>query len=249
MTDSIEAIFFDIGNTLRVLIKDEPYQAEARQRIVDLLGSDESPESFCQKLDARYKVYRKWAFEKLIETNEAELWTRWLAPEFPADKVAAQAVELTYQYRQSMGRRVVQRNGREVVIELYKRGYLLGIISNVITSREIPDWMDADGFTPYFKAVVLSSVFGRRKPEPSIYLEAARIAGVDPAHCVYIGDNLKRDVTGTRQAGFGMVILLLDPEDEGDPPITDENRPDVVINEFCELLNIFPMRDPVYGLR
>jgi putative hydrolase of the HAD superfamily len=248
MPQNIEAIFLDIGNTLRILVKDEPYQAQARQRIVDLLGSAEDPAAFCEKLDARYKIYRKWAFENLVEASEAELWTRWLAPEFAADTVAARAVELTFEFRQSMGRRVVARDGREVVVELFQRGYLLGIISNVITSREIPDWMDADGFTPYFKSVVLSSVFGRRKPDPAIYLEAARLAGVDPSRCVYVGDNLKRDVTGTRQAGFGMVIILLDPDDE-DTPIADDNRPDVIIHELRELLDIFPVRDPVYGSR
>ena len=237
----IEAIFLDLGNTLRILVKDEVHQLQARQKIVELVGSDENPAAFCEKLDARYKAYRKWAFENLREAPEAELWTRWLAPEFPAERIASLAVELTYQYRQSMGRRTVQRDGKEVVKELSERGYTLGIISNVITSREIPDWLDADGFSKYFKSVVLSSVFGRRKPDPAIYLEAARIAGVEPARCVYVGDNLKRDVTGTRQAGFGMVIILLDPAEADEELISEENRPDVIIHEFRELLDIFPL--------
>jgi len=245
MSHEIEAIFLDLGNTLRILQKDEAYQARARVRIVELLESRENPEEFRVKLDARYKLYRKWAFENLLEANEAELWTRWLAPEYPAEKVASRAVELTYQFRLSMGRRVLQRDGREVVQELHRRGYILGIISNVITSQEIPDWMDAEGFTPYFKSVVLSSVFGRRKPDPAIYLEAAERAGVEPRRCVYVGDNLKRDVSGTRQAGFGMVIILLDPAEEDQAPIEPENQPDLLIHQFRELLDIFPAREPV----
>ena len=237
----IEAIFLDLGNTLRILVKDEVHQLHARQKLVELVGSDENPAAFCERLDSRYKVYRKWAFENLREAPEAELWTRWLAPEFPAERLTPLAVELTYLYRQSMGRRVVQRDGKKVVKELSKRGYTLGIISNVITSREIPDWLAADGYSKYFKSVVLSSVFGRRKPDPAIYLEAARIAGVEPARCVYVGDNLKRDVTGTRQAGFGMVIILLDPAEADEELISVENRPDVIIYEFRELLDIFPL--------
>ncbi|MBP1692931.1 MAG: HAD-superfamily hydrolase subfamily variant 1 [Chloroflexi bacterium] len=247
MGQSIEAIFIDLGNTLRILIKDQAHMAQARRKIVELVGTDESPETFCEKLDTRYKTYRKWAFENLTEAPEPELWTRWLTPEFPADKIAPLGVELTYQYRQSMGRRVVVERGKEVVIELYKRGYILGLISNVITSREIPDWMDADGFTPYFKSVVLSSVFGKRKPDPSIYLEAARLAGVEPSQCVYVGDNLKRDVTGARQAGFGMVVIMISPEELAEATITDENRPDSVIHEFSELLDIFPAREHIHG--
>jgi len=242
MKPDIQAIFLDLGNTLRKLVKDEAHMALARRKITELVETDENPESFCDKLNARYKIYRKWAFENLTEAPEAELWTRWLAPELPAEKIAPLGVELTYQYRQSMGRRVVVDSGREVVVELHRRGYILGIISNVITSREIPNWIEADGFAPYFKSVVLSSEFGKRKPDPSIYIEAARIAGVDPIHCVYVGDNLKRDVTGTRQAGFGMVVILLDPAVAEAESVTEDNRPDLIIYEFRKLLDIFPDR-------
>ena len=240
MTHHIEAIFLDLGNTLRILVKDQEHMARARQRIVDLAGTDEDPAVFCEKLNERYKVYRKWAFEHLIEAPESELWTRWLVPEFPAEKIAPLGGELTFQFRQSMGRRVVVENGREVVQELQRRGYVLGIISNLIGSREIPEWLEVDGFAPYFKSVVLSSVFGKRKPDPSIYLEAARRAGVEPSCCAYVGDNLKRDVTGTRAAGFGMVIIMIPPEALDQETIIDKNRPDLIIHEFKELLDIFP---------
>jgi putative hydrolase of the HAD superfamily len=246
MTPNIQAIFLDLGNTLRILIKDPEHMASARQKLAVLVGTREDPEAFFAKLNERYKAYRKWAFDNLVEAPESELWTRWLAPEFPADEIARLGVELTYQFRQSMGRRVVVEHGKEVVEELYRRGYTLGIISNVITSQEIPDWMQADGFTPYFKSVVLSSVFGKRKPDPAIYIEAARVAGVEPGQCVYIGDNLKRDVTGARAARFGMVVILIDPaelaEAEAAGTITAENRPDVVIQSFSQLLEIFPAR-------
>ena len=240
MAHDIQAIFLDLGNTLRILLKDADHQAAARRKIAELVGTDEDPEAFCEKLNTRYKDYRKWAFEHLTEAPEAELWTRWLVPEFPAERIAPLGVELTYQFRQSMGRRVVVDHGQEVVAELHRRGYTLGIISNLIGSREIPDWLEAEGFALYFKSVVLSSIFGKRKPDPAIYLEAARIAGVKPSQCVYVGDNLKRDVTGTRQAGFGMVIIMISPEELAEETITDENRPDVMIHEFKELLDIFP---------
>ncbi len=240
MPPHIDAIFLDLGNTLRVLIKDQEHMARARQEIVRLLETEEDPLAFCEKLDTRYKVYRKWAFENLAEAPEVDLWTHWLVPEFAAEKVAPLGVELTYQFRQAMGRRVLVEGGREVLEELQVRGYTLGIISNLIGTREIPDWLDADGFAPYFKSVVLSSVFGKRKPDPSIYYEAARRAGVAPAHCAYVGDNLKRDVTGSRAAGFGMVVILISPEELAGEIITDDNRPDVIIHDFKELLDLFP---------
>jgi putative hydrolase of the HAD superfamily len=242
MDKNIQAVFIDLGNTLRVLLKDEAHMARARGEIVRLLGIDEDPVEFVKKLDERYKVYRKWAFENLAEAPEADLWTLWLVPEFPADKVAPLGAELTYQYRQSMGRRVVVEGGREVVEELQKRGYTLGIISNLIGTREIPEWLVAENFAPYFKSVVLSSVLGIRKPSPEIYLEAARRAGVEPSRCAYVGDNLKRDVTGTRASGFGMIIIMISPEELAEAEITAENQPDVIIHQFRQLLDVFPAR-------
>lgn len=240
MYSEIEAIFLDLGNTLRMLTKNEAHQSAARQRICQLVGTGEDPASFVSKLDERYKEYRKWALAELKEAPESEMWTRWLAPDFPADLIAPLGAELTYQYRQSMGLRVVVEGGRQVVDTLYRRGYTLGIISNLIGTREIPEWLEAEDYSRYFKAVALSSVMGIRKPDPAIYLEAARRTGVEPARCAYVGDNLKRDVTGTYAAGFGMLILMITPEELAATEITDANRPDAFIHQFTELLDIFP---------
>ena len=242
MTNAIEAIFLDLGHTLRIPLHDDVHQAHARREIAHLLKTSEDPEIFFAKLEARYEGYRRWALETMQEAPELELWSRWLTPEIPPDTITPLSAELTYQYRQSLGRRVVMDGSREVLDELQRRGYTLGIISNLIGTREIPEWLAAEDYSHYFKSVVLSSVFGRRKPHPSIYLEAARQAGVEPANCVYVGDNLKRDVTGTRAAGFGMAIILISPEKLATAMITDVNRPDVTIHSFHELLEIFPVR-------
>jgi HAD superfamily hydrolase (TIGR01549 family) len=242
MRPEIEAIFIDLGNTMRVLVKDEAHQSIARKKIAELVGCQESPEELCQRIDERYKTYRKWAFQTMIEAPESELWSRWLLPEYPVEQLAPIATELTYQFRQSNGRRELQKDARQVVIELDRRGYRLGIISNVISTKEIPDWLEADGFSPYFKSVVLSSLLGRRKPDPEVYWEAARRIGVVPEKCVYVGDNPARDVVGTRNAGFGMIILLMDDQAIAKEPPQGETIPDLIIHEFSELLDVFPGR-------
>ena len=239
MTYQIDAIFLDIGNTLRILLKEPEYMAAARQRIAALIGLEDSADDFYLELDKRYKSYRKWAFENLTEASEQELWTRWMAPEFPSEKIAPIAHELTYEFRQSNGRRVMADGCKEVIHELHRRGYILGIISNVITTEEIPNWMKAEDLEKYFASVVLSSTFGKRKPHSSIYLEAARRAGVDPVNCAYIGDNYKRDVEGTREAGFGMVVIMPDFNDKDEVPLP-EHTPDIVIHQLSDLLTHFP---------
>ena len=242
MNRDIQAIFIDVGDTMRILVKDEPYQAQAQRQLAALAGTHESPENFYARLNERYDEYRKWAFETMIEASEKELWTRWMLPDLPSEKITPVARELAFQFRQSKGRRIVPPDVKPAVIELSKRGYVLGIISNVITECEIPDWLEADGLAPYFRSVLLSSVYGRRKPAPEIYWEAARRAGVTPAQSAYVGDNPKRDVVGTRQAGFGMVVIIMEAAKLEKEPPAGENKPDVIIHKFSELLNIFPAR-------
>lgn len=242
MNQDIKAIFIDVGNTLRVLVEDEPYQAHAKEQIATLVGTDIAPAAFCGMLETRYKVYRKWAFETLREASEKELWTKWMLPDFPAEKIAPLAGELTYLYRQTMGHRHAQPDARTVVEELHRRGYCLGILSNTITEREIPEWLEQDGLKQYFPTVILSSIYGYRKPGPEIFWEAARCAGVEPSQAAYVADNPSRDVPGSRRAGFGMMILMLEPEEEQTKDLTGESKPDRVIHRLSELLDIFPPR-------
>jgi putative hydrolase of the HAD superfamily len=242
MSNDIKVIFIDVGNTLRILVEDEPYQNHAKEQIAHLVGAETTPTAFCEMLAARYKVYRKWAFESLREASEKDLWTKWMLPDFPAEKIAPLAGELTYLYRQTMGHRYAQPDAKSVVEELHRRGYQLGILSNTITEREIPEWLEQDGLKKYFPTVILSSIYGHRKPGPEIYWEAARCAGVEPAQAAYVADNPSRDVPGSRRAGFGMMILMLTPEEEQTKDLSGENKPDKVIHTMTELLDIFPPR-------
>lgn len=240
---NIEVIFIDVGATLRYLVTDEPYQAHARRQIAVLVGANESPEAFCELLDKRYKLYRKWAFETLLEAPERELWTKWMLPDWPAERIAPLAGELTYLYRQTMGHRHAQPDAKDVVVELARRGYRLGILSNTITEREIPEWLEQDGLSPYFSTVILSSIFGHRKPGPEIYWEAARQAGVPPAQAAYVADNPSRDVEGSKRAGFGMIIIMGEPEELAKKDMSGEYQPDMIIRTLSDLLSIFPERN------
>ena len=242
MNGEIEVIFLDVGNTLRIVVEDELFQAQARLDLMDLVGTTDTQDTFFAKLDTRWKAYRKWSFENLTEASEKELWTRFMLPDFPADKIGSHSGRLTRLWRDKDGRRVPRPDVKKVVLELDKRGYTLGIIANTITETEIPDWLEHDQLSSYFKAVILSSKIRFRKPGPEIYWEAARRVGVDPARCVYVGDNPIRDVVGTRKAGFGMVIILMDPEKLAKEPPAGENMPDRIIHECSDLLEIFPPR-------
>jgi putative hydrolase of the HAD superfamily len=240
--NNIEAIFLDVGNTLRIVIEEPEFQAQAKLDLMRLVGTTESEDIFFAGLETRWKAYRKQSKNSLVEASEKDLWSRYLLPDYPVEKIAPIAGKLTRLWRDHDGRRVPRADAKATIVELHKRGYILGIIANTITETEIPDWMESDGVSQYFKSVVLSSKVGLRKPDPEIYWEAARRAGVEPAKCAYVGDNPVRDVEGTRAAGFGMMILFLEPATLEKEPPTMEVKPDYTIRETRELLDIFPPR-------
>jgi len=55
----IEAIFLDIGNTMRIVIEDPEFQARAKQDLYELVGAKESMDEFFDKIDVNWKAYRK----------------------------------------------------------------------------------------------------------------------------------------------------------------------------------------------
>lgn len=244
MNPDIEAIFLDVGNTLRIVIEDPEFMAQAKKDLMTLVEAKESPEEFFAALEKNWKAYRKQSKESLIEASEKELWTKWLLPQYPAEKIAPLSGKLTRLWRDHDGRRVPRDDAKETVIELDRRGYKLGIIANTITETEIPDWMESDGVKEYFRVVVLSSKVGLRKPNPEIYWLASRLMGVEPGKCAYLGDNPIRDVEGTRAAGYGMMILFEEPATIAKEPAAGVAvKPDYTVRTCRELLDIFPPRN------
>jgi FMN phosphatase YigB (HAD superfamily) len=207
-----------------------------------LVGATEPADEFYEKVEKRWKAYRKNSKQSLVEASETELWTVHLLPDYPAEKIGPLHTKLTRLWRDRDGRRVPRDDAKETIVELDRRGYKLGIIANTITETEIPDWMETDGVNKYFKSVILSSKVGVRKPNPEIYWMAAREIGVDPINCAYVGDNPVRDVEGTRAAGFGMMILFEEPATLAKEPPTGVHTPDFTIKETRQLLDIFPSR-------
>jgi putative hydrolase of the HAD superfamily len=79
--------------------------------------------------------------------------------------------------------------------------YRLGIITNGVIHFQQPK-LDALGLSPYFEHVITSGDFGAVKPDPSIFLHACAVFGVDPSQAAYVGDRLHTDAVGASRAGL-----------------------------------------------
>ncbi len=240
LTKRFKAVFFDLGGTLRIALQDEPYMKHARRKMAEIAGTDLPCEDFFQLVEERYEPYRKWALGENKESGDEELWCKWLLPDFDQTRIRRVCHELSFQYRQTKGRRVVVDGGAEVIEGLHRRGYKLGIISNLIGENEVPDWLEEDGLDRYFDSVILSSVCHLRKPCAEIYRVACDDLGVAPEDCVSVADNVKRDLAGAIEAGIGANILFESPEKKHPVVLTGDVRPDAIIQDFREILNLLP---------
>ena len=141
--------------------------------MLELMGRDDVPDGFWEELARRYKAYGQWAQENLLQLSEKEIWTRWLLPDFPYDLIEPVAAELTLAWRDRKGRSIPKTGAEETLLELKQRGYRLGVISNSMSSLDIPRSLDAFGWKGLFEVVILSSAVKSRKPAPEIFWEAA----------------------------------------------------------------------------
>jgi HAD superfamily hydrolase (TIGR01509 family) len=70
---------------------------------------------------------------------------------------------------------------------LKARGFALGIVSNF--DETLPELCVQFRLTPYFDAIVVSSIVGVEKPDPEILNIACRQLGVNPSASLYVGDH------------------------------------------------------------
>jgi putative hydrolase of the HAD superfamily len=238
---AIDAIFFDMGGTLR---ENLPRKKEEKVRIVQqiplLLKSNFSPSELTELLESRSKKYEEWASKTLIELDDTALWTKWLLPDWPKEIISDNAMKLNEIWRDAICTRQMFSETLETILSLHQAGYRLGLVSNTTSSVDSPRMLKNEGLADYFEIIILSCVFGKRKPNPEILLEAVNKIGILPAQCAYIGDRPDWDVVAARAAGFGKTVILCNPNKSITDKLPPEQNPDYFIDNLLDLLDIFP---------
>jgi HAD superfamily hydrolase (TIGR01509 family) len=102
---------------------------------------------------------------------------------------------------------VVEPDTRELLDDLGRRGYVLGVVSN--SNGTIEGFLREAGLRDALAFVIDSAVVGVEKPDPRIFRLALDRAGVPAADATYIGDLYHLDVGGA--TGAGLRAILLDP--------------------------------------
>jgi putative hydrolase of the HAD superfamily len=158
----------------------------------------------------------------------------------PREQIEPVAAELTLAWSERKGRIIPKQGAEETIVELKQRGYHLGVISNSMSSLDIPRSLVTYGWNEYFDVVILSSATKYRKPAPEPFWEAARRVKVELSRCAYIGNRISRDIVGCKRAGFAFGIIIEPPQGGRKDEQAQPTEPDAVIHSLSELLDIFP---------
>jgi len=103
----------------------------------------------------------------------------------------------------------------ELIAEIENRGLRWGIVTNKSARFTVP-LVSALGLDGRPACVVSGDTTGRTKPAPEPLLYAAKVVGVPPAACIYVGDDL-RDVQAAHAAGMKAIAAAYGYLSGGDP--------------------------------
>lgn len=112
-----------------------------------------------------------------------------------------------------------------------------GVVTNKAERFTFP-LLEKLGITTRAKCIVGGDTTPRAKPFPDPLLHAARLLDIEPAACIYVGDDL-RDIEAARAAGMRSVAACYGYLGEGEPP--ERWRADLLIEhplELCRHLRI-----------
>jgi putative hydrolase of the HAD superfamily len=186
------------------------------------------------------KAYQAWREKSEVELSPERVWTEYVFPDhgLSKERLRAAAEDVTFFYETHYHTRHLRPEAPAVLDTLHREGLHLAIISNIISRRLVQCRLAEYGIAHYFDPVVTSSNFGWRKPNARIFVEAARLLGLPPVACAYVGDTISRDVIGARRAEYGLVIqiksFLTDKVDSG----TDSMPPDAIIQDLMQIVNL-----------
>jgi putative hydrolase of the HAD superfamily len=240
---TLKAIFFDMGGTIETFQFTREYRIKKIHLIRECLEKagiqpSVSDTQLADKITEGAMTYLRWNLESNIELKPSEIWSKYflIGLSVSSKALAPIAEELAFIYETQLFLRELRPEIPRVLEEIKRMGLTIGCISNTQSHDQVPHNLLAYGILDYFDPIVLSSVYGRRKPDPSIFYYAARLANAPTSSCAYIGDTINRDILGARRAGFHLAIRIL--HDFSNCESDNGTEPDHVIHTMDELIPI-----------
>ena len=185
-----KTIIFDVDGTL---LNTEPIYMRAWQEAGALFGYDVPMEALLQTR----------AVNKAVAEERFRFYC---GEDFSYDTVRKERVRIG---EELIGRTLPEElrmpGALEVLRALKDRGYTLAAATST-PSRESLEHLRAAEIEGFFSVVVCGDMVARGKPEPDIFLEAARLTDSCPGDCLAVGDT-PADVRAATAAGMQVVLI------------------------------------------
>ena len=229
-----KALIFDFDNTL---VDTHSTISGAYSRIVGLLSSSlgiDSSYLMQQLLNAQKEVIddiplvsrqydRKAVIKKLNENLSLNMNEK-------------QIDELAQVFYDFILEKIDYSNDTEEVLKALKsKGKKLGLLTDTDVRPGLKKKrLDSLGFTKLFDEVLIAGEdIPQRKNSPIPFIELARLLNVEPESILVVGDRMDADIDNAKEAGMKAVLI-----DKYLPPNTGVHKPDAVIHELNQLLEI-----------
>ena len=246
----IDTVIFDMGGTIEHLSYTDEERLCCKKRIQrELIKAsavfDIPFEVFERSLMDGYSAYKLWSTEAEIECRTEEIWADWYLRDFPQARqaVVPLAAFLSEIWETTFYTRSLRPEAKALLDYLEEQGYKQGVISNTSSCTQPYRSMEEYGIRSYFACVLLSAAEGSRKPAPAMFEKACRLLGSQPERCMYVGDQIGKDVLGARRAGYGANVLI-----GSDFTVADDKDAPLVDYRVQELTQIIPVLEKI-GVR
>ena len=182
----IEAVVFDLDG---ILIDSEHVWDEVRQQLADERGGRWNENASRDMMGMSSIEWSRYMHDVVGLTEEPE-------------EISAEVVRrLEDRYR----RELPLIPGAEQAVESLAARWPLALASS--SNRELIDLvLESSGLGRYFTASVSSEEVARGKPEPDVFLEAARRLGVEPTHCAAVEDS-ENGILAAKAAGMRTIAI------------------------------------------
>lgn len=205
----IEAVTFDLWDTLVHTRNYSEFRLPAlnRQLMVNgvFLDEDELNEAYMAGWRHSSHVIR---VEGNRHVQTAEIVDRVLSEVGLVDPPNRDEIVRMYEEAVLMDPPRLKEGVTETLTALSGR-YRLGIVSvtGVSAGRLMRNILERQGVLGLFEALAFSDELGYVKPDPRLFMAALEELGVEPGKAVHVGDSVKSDVLGARNAGMKTVWL------------------------------------------
>lgn len=239
----LRAVIFDMGGTIETYGYTPEMRLKATAGIQQMLkdaGVDLGlpDEALLEVITTGLRRYHKFRLNSMVELPPQKIWREYIFAGYSFDpiKLAEIAEDLTLYIETRFYYREMRPEIPAVLQAIQQMGLKIGLISNVSSRGQVPTNLEKYKIKQYFDPIVLSSEYGIRKPDPSIFHYAARLMNVPTSACAYVGDRIIRDILGARKAGFHLAVQIRHDFAHGEEDYGA--TPDAVISSMTELLDI-----------